>query len=1060
MEYFAKFTRHIGTPKKAVASGATQLVRFEKAWKTVQSVCYYQSKWRGMQVGNTPVPAQLEVMFDLLVQEDIQQAGADDWTTGACMEYLLGNGVLDALVSLAESDTPAGVRGVILSNLSTFINLADDKLLVQKAVHNPVLDLLRWYDPASDAADDGAFVGLLYAICSKIRGDPMLLNIFFQDRKWLRSVEQRSFSSESIAAMMRSIESLRSEGGSATSGFEFLLFSHLLRFIHRDGEVGDTARTSLLFLLELATAEIMASTGSSTALENFILDDSGFAAILSAALGAMYSQLPRSLQVAGGPAAVIPESFPSYSADLQNAIESSIFTSGASPERWAEDRGPVSSSSPEFRACLASFAHLLGFIQEILYRCPSAHICTQLLVNLRNNFLQAILYPSLLESSDTDGSSVAVMRYLEAMLQVARHEDLVSTIMDFLTDESSLMSSDDQQKRQSPASTASASSSPAGPACLPFTLRDLVYTNLQSSVSIDATVSALNLLRLILSKHCRYSPRLIEVERVQPSGVANGWMTNCTVAIDIHRQELEMYARLMAQLQGDSGERRGASDGHALRIPWRKDTAIQFSERPKPDVRTLMPESFSTGYDEYLEDAALEWDSHQAYHVELDALSAAHAARDALADKQQPSPPARGAGDAIASTKKRQLRPRKYSEAVMAPAATKDSQQPHESLQPAPGARVSCDAPHACQGKHSKYSIKSSDPVVRALMNLLTKYFAQSRECNLALTGVLAALVGCPYRTLDLWLGFSVPVLLTGVLSKPWSTWMDNLRNISDDGYDEESSDSEGEGDVQERSRRRPGGAPATAIATASAEKYVGLDTELQEAIQMLPSGATPPSLYLVVSGLVQQAAALRSEIPDFARRLKRARNALMGVVEDADDLDEELERTDNPASPNSRSRDRGISSASLESARSASLASPRSKPPMAPAPQRVLTMPPAGERSRSTSTATRNQAQRDAPSAEQQSMAGSRARSSSAAHTSEIASSVSAASTSNARSGVLGEGPASPGSSWHALGVPPANANLAEFLENVIILQESLKEIIARVQVRRENGGDENAVI
>ncbi|KAJ1997427.1 hypothetical protein GGI04_005408 [Coemansia thaxteri] len=52
---------------------------------------------------------------------------------------------------------------------------------------------------------------------------------------------------------------------------------------------------------------------------------------------------------------------------------------------------------------------------------------------------------------------------------------------------------------------------------------------------------------------------------------------------------------------------------------------------------------------------------------------------------------------------------------------------------------------------------------------------------------------------------------------------------------------------------------------------------------------------------------------------------------------------------------------------------------------------------------------------------------------------------------------PASP--ACHSLSVPPANANLAEFLENVIILQESIKEIIARVQVRRENGGDKDAV-
>ncbi|KAJ2299761.1 hypothetical protein IWW55_004097, partial [Coemansia sp. RSA 2706] len=282
MEYFAKFTRHIGTPRRSPPGGTSQLARFEKAWKSAQSICYYQSKWRGMRVENTPLPAQLEVMFDLLVQEDIQQAGSDDWTTGACMEYLLGNGVLEALVTLAEADQPVGVRGTVINNLSTFLSLADDKLLVQKAVHNPVLELLRWYgaDETREGAEsqptyDHSFVDLLYALCSKIRGDPMLLNIFFQDRKWLKSVEQRSFSSESIAAMMRSIESLRSEGGSATSGFEFLLFSHLLRFVHRDGEVGDTARTSLLFLLELATTEIMASTGGNTALEKFILDDSG-----------------------------------------------------------------------------------------------------------------------------------------------------------------------------------------------------------------------------------------------------------------------------------------------------------------------------------------------------------------------------------------------------------------------------------------------------------------------------------------------------------------------------------------------------------------------------------------------------------------------------------------------------------------------------------------------------------------------------------------------------------------------------------------------------------------
>ncbi|KAJ1823299.1 hypothetical protein LPJ60_001656 [Coemansia sp. RSA 2675] len=1128
MEYFAKFTRHIAAPRKPQPEGATQLAKFEKAWKTIQSICYYQSKWHGMSVDKTPLPAQLVVMFDLLVQEDIQQSDSDDSTTGACMEYLLGNNILEELVNLAEHDQPVGVRGVVISNLSTFVSLTDDKLLVQKAVHNPILELLRSYSAHRAAAAeagvaqsvvslfsthqhiyDDDFVDLMYAICSKVRGEPMLLNIFFQDRRWLKSIEQPSASTESFSAMVRSVESLHRDGTSPpSSGYEFLLFSHLLQFVHLEGKAGDTARTSLLFLLELATTEIMASTGGNTALERFILDDSGFAAILSATLGAMYSQLPRSLRVSTGPSAVVPESFPSYSADLQNAIESSIFAAGAdrgSMDRWTDDRGPMDSSNPEFRARLASFVHVISFIQEVLFRCPSPHVCDQLLKNLRDNFLQAILYPSLLESSDTDGSSVAVMRYLEAMLQSARHEDLVSAIMDFLTDDSTLAQ---------PPVAGAATSKRADSACLPFTLRDLVYSNLQSSVSGDAVVSALNLLRLVLVKHCRYSSRLIEVERVQPSGIKNGWMTNCTVAIDVHRQELDMYAKLMARLQSDNSSPSAGSkrdmmdvDSQALHIPWRQGTISRgtaFGDRTKFELRAAVPESFSLGYDEYLEDAALEWDAHQSYHSELEALFAAQAARSALL-KGQPKLPSLTAATSVGKVKQRGMRPRKYSEAVPASAGSKpgprvvapshaSSSSPTSpdteasaassasASEPADADSSLCGLSLPVPAKRTKHSIKQSDPIIRALMGLLTKYFAQPRECNLALTGVLAALVGCPHRTLDLWLGFNIPTLLNGVLNKPWCMWLDNLRNISDDERGADDSDSEGEDDP--RGTRKPGGAPAVAIVTADASKYVGLDRELQMAVKALPSGATPPSLYLVISGLVQQAMVLQNEIPDFSRRLKRARNALMGIVEDVDDLDGELEDAGSyrevvliPEA--SRSRDRGLSSASLENARSLTMASSSRALATSSMADSILggtSNSTASKRNRNRSasgatSATRQSsggdslATKDAQSMTVSKLLGARMRAGSVGQSSEMSSpSLSSASvgaggkaTAAGLASMDASSPTSPAA--HALSVPPANANLAEFLENVIILQESIKEIIARVQVRRENGGDEDAV-
>ncbi|KAJ2170591.1 hypothetical protein EV181_007934, partial [Coemansia sp. RSA 532] len=143
---------------------------------------------------------------------------------------------------------------------------------------------------------------------------------------------------------------------------------------------------------------------------------------------------------------------------------------------------------------------------------------------------------------------------------------------------------------------------------------------------------------------------------------------------------------------------------------------------------------------------------------------------------------------------------------------------------------------------------------------------------------------------------------------------------------------------------------PATAIAAANAEKYAGLDRELQDSVRQLPSGATSPSLYLVLSGLVQQATVLRNEIPDFSRRLKRARNALMGVVEDVDDLDEELESSSNMSDARSRTRDRGLSSASLENARSISDASQLPE---------AMSYNVPGSRSRSTSVSTARRMQR-----------------------------------------------------------------------------------------------------
>ena len=73
------------------------------------------------------------------------------------------------------------------------------------------------------------------------------------------------------------------------------------------------------------------------------------------------------------------------------------------------------------------------FWQDILEHCTSTEVKQTLLDHFKYLFLQQLLYPSLLESSDVDGgSSVAVLTYLRQMLEMVNHPDLVGAILGYL----------------------------------------------------------------------------------------------------------------------------------------------------------------------------------------------------------------------------------------------------------------------------------------------------------------------------------------------------------------------------------------------------------------------------------------------------------------------------------------------------------------------------------------------------------------------------------------------------------------------------------------------------
>ncbi|KAK4516533.1 uncharacterized protein ATC70_011507 [Mucor velutinosus] len=665
MDYFSKFKKRIVTPK-AQPTSALQLVKFHKCWDYVHNIFIAEDRRANLHVKQTEIPERLRQMVDMLVDEEARQ---EDNTTGVCMEYFLKHGILQYLVNVSEKmDYPEGIRGESIRTIASMVDLLDDRFLVHNAVHKPTIKLLRFcvLDERQSELDHEDLVDLMYTICSKIHGFPALLNIFFHDKQWLTTPQKPSATATATtAAADTPIMTPMVEVPVAPPEYEFLLFTYLLRYIHREGRSGDYARTGLLFLMEMATEQ----------LGDFILE-SDFATIMAAGLGALYSQLPRKL--------IIKDE-----KEVNSTAASYLLGQDLDPRSYPSDEfGVEQSSSAQFKYQLDSFLKLLEFCQDVLLRCPNNAISERLLQCIRGIFMENILYPSILECSDADGSSVAVISYIDLILQIVQQQDLASVMVGFLMEET-----DDEEQIVQKLMMATPTSfrgveldfksTPYFTAAERFTLKDLIFTRLKSS-SQPTVIATLKLLKTLIVKHCRFSDRLLSTvpdrndEQAPPS-------TN----VSHHIREIQLYFSLISAID----------QVHA------------------DDILAM-------GYEDYLEDVKTTLEQDVCYQG---LLESPYTTQQQLHKKPAPS-------------KSERRRSFKYGQ--RAGASHEEVHQPHQhSILPTRQPPV-------------RQRIRSTDTLLQLLLGLLSHFFAQSSELNLALTSVISALALCPYRSLEGWISF------------------------------------------------------------------------------------------------------------------------------------------------------------------------------------------------------------------------------------------------------------------------------------------------------------------
>ncbi|KAL9124685.1 MAG: hypothetical protein Q9217_006004 [Psora testacea] len=317
-------------------------------------------------------------------------------------------------------------------------------------------------------------VEVLFGVAAKLRLEPGLLPTWFRP-----NTRGGALSPQDQQASM--------DGG------EFPLFYLTLDYVHHDGKSGDFARTGLLYLIEAAA--------HSASLEQWIIE-SDLATLMASGLGALYSQLSRKLVL-----------------DFDKESLPPAMTLSQS-QRAATPLDADKTTSSDFKAHLTTFLSYLLFWQDVLEHC-SSHDVKQ---SKEARFLEPVLtrelsYPSLIESSDTDGgSSVAVLTYLKCIIESIDHPDLVQLVFEYLLAIPEPRPEEKQpsrpaalaRRRRSQSLLANLAQGQEQPLPDLFNLDDLVLGSLRSQNQQTVTAT-LQLISTMLRSHHQYDVSLIKM---------------------------------------------------------------------------------------------------------------------------------------------------------------------------------------------------------------------------------------------------------------------------------------------------------------------------------------------------------------------------------------------------------------------------------------------------------------------------------------------------------------------------------------------------------------------
>uniref|UniRef100_A0A671YSB2 FHF complex subunit HOOK interacting protein 1A n=1 Tax=Sparus aurata TaxID=8175 RepID=A0A671YSB2_SPAAU len=230
----------------------TCMIVFKNHWAQVVKILEKHDPLRNEA---NAVQNYVEHMLFLLMEEDSGQAGA----MGPILEFVVMENVMERLFvwSLRREFTD-DMKLEQLKMYEMLVGQARQPLLHHKPILRPLMMLLSSCSGTAAPQVEAELVLLLNQLCCVLAKDPSILELFFHT----------------------------SEDQGATN---FLIFSLLIPFIHREGTVGQQARDALLL--------IMALSAENERVAKHVAENTYFCPVLATGLSGLYSSLPTKLEV-------------------------------------------------------------------------------------------------------------------------------------------------------------------------------------------------------------------------------------------------------------------------------------------------------------------------------------------------------------------------------------------------------------------------------------------------------------------------------------------------------------------------------------------------------------------------------------------------------------------------------------------------------------------------------------------------------------------------------------------------------------------------------------------